>query len=122
MLEKLAPRERQIVDVLYARGEATAEQVRDALKNPPGNSAIRAMLVRLETKGFVTHREVDNRYVYAPSVSEKKARESALQQLLGTFFNNSPARAATALLGMVGKVDKRELDEALRKTRSERRL
>lgn len=110
MLEKLPPRERQIVDVLYVRGEATAAEVREAIANPPSYSAVRAILARLETKGFVTHREVDQRYVYAPAVPEAKARRSALAQLVGTFFNGSPIGAATALLGMTQKIDPRELE------------
>lgn len=110
MLEKLPPRERQIVDILYARGEATAAEVRDALPNPPSYSAVRAILARLETKGFVTHREVEQRYVYAPAVPQAKAWRSALGQLVGTFFNGSPIGAATALLGMTQKVDPKELE------------
>ena len=110
MLEKLPPRERQIVDVLYARGEATAAEVREAIPNPPSYSAVRAILARLETKGFAIHREVDQRYVYAPAVPEAKARRSALAQLVGTFFNGSPIGAATALLGMSQKIDPRELE------------
>lgn len=110
MLEKLPPRERQIVDVLYTRGEATAAEVRDAIPNAPSYSTVRAVLARLETKGFVTHREVDQRYIYAPAVPQAKARRSALGQLVGTFFNGSPIGAATALLGMTKSVDPRELD------------
>src|SRR5687768_2422248 len=110
MLEKLPPRERQIVDALYVRGEATAAEIRDAIPNPPSYSAVRAILARLEIKGFVTHREVEQRYVYAPAVPEAKARRSALGQLVGTFFNGSPIGAATALLGMTNKVDPKELD------------
>ena len=121
MLERLPPRERQIIDVLYACGEATAVQVREALKDPPSNSAVRAMLARLELKGFVTHHEVEQRYVYSPSLSVKAARESALRQILKAFFDNSPARAATALLGMSKKLDDRELGEledAIKKSRT----
>ena len=109
MLEKLPPRERQIVDVLYARGEATAAEVRKAIANPPSYSAVRAILARLETKGFVTHREVEQRYVYAPAVPEAKARRSALAQLVGTFFNGSPIGAATAL-AMTNTFDPRAVD------------
>jgi predicted transcriptional regulator len=110
MLEKLPPRERQIVDLLYARGEATAAEVREGISNPPSYSAVRAILARLETKGFVTHREIEQRYVYAPAVPEAKARGSALRQLVGTFFNGSPVSAATALVGMSKKPDLAELE------------
>lgn len=110
MLEKLPPRERQIVDLLYSRGEATAAEVREGISNPPSYSAVRAILARLESKGFVTHREVEQRYVYAPAVPEAKARGSALSQLVSTFFNGSPISAATALLGMSKKPSLGELE------------
>lgn len=111
MIEKLPPRERQIVDILYARGEASASEVKDHLPDPPSYSAVRAMLARLEQKGFVTHREVDQRYIYAPALPKAKARRSALSQIVGTFFNGSPVSAATALLGMSVKPSPAELDE-----------
>lgn len=110
MLEKLPPRERQIVDILYARGEASAAEVRQDLVDPPSYSAVRAMLARLEQKGFATHREVEQRYIYAPVVPEAKARRSALSQIVGTFFNGSPVSAATALLGMSEKPSLAELE------------
>lgn len=111
MIEKLPPRERQIVDILYARSEASAAEIRQDLPDPPSYSAVRAMLARLEAKGFVSHREVDQRYIYAPAVPEAKARRSALTQIVGAFFNGSPVSAATALLGMSDKPSLAELDE-----------
>ncbi len=110
MIEKLPPRERQIVDTLYALGEGTAAEIRDRLENPPSNSAVRAMLARLELKGWVKHREEEQRYVYSPMRAKAKVEQTALQQVVRTFFNNSPARAATALLGMSETLTRSELD------------
>jgi predicted transcriptional regulator len=110
VIEKLPPRERQIVDALYALGEATAAEIRDRLENPPSNSAVRAMLARLESKGWVKHREEEQRYVYAPVLAKAKVEQTALRQVVRTFFNNSPARAATALLGMSETLSRSELD------------
>jgi predicted transcriptional regulator len=110
VIEKLPPRERQIVDALYALGEATAAEIRDRLESPPSNSAVRAMLARLESKGWVKHREEEQRYVYAPVLAKAKVEQTALRQVVRTFFNNSPARAATALLGMSETLSRSELD------------
>lgn len=110
MIETLPPRERQIVDALYALGEATAAEIRDRLESPPSYSAVRAMLARLETKGWVRHREEEQRYVYAPVRAKAKVEQTALRQVVRTFFDNSPARAATALLGMSETLSRSELD------------
>lgn len=111
MIDKLPPRERQVVEALYALGQGTAAEIRDHLENPPSNSAVRAMLARLEAKGFVRHRSEEQRYVYAPVLARRKAEQTALQRVVSTFFNNSPARAATALLGMSETLSPAELDE-----------
>jgi predicted transcriptional regulator len=110
VIEKLPPRERQIVDALYALGEATAAEIRERLESPPSYSAVRAMLARLEIKGWVQHREQEQRYVYAPVQAKAKVEQTALRQVVRTFFNNSPARAATALLGMSETLSRSELD------------
>jgi len=110
VIEKLPPRERQIVDALYALGEATAAEIRDRLESPPSYSAVRAMLARLEAKGWVRHREEEQRYVYSPVQAKAKVEQTALRQVVRTFFNNSPARAATALLGMSETLSPTELD------------
>lgn len=111
MLTALPPRERQIVDILYQRGAATVSEVGDALSNEVTGSAIRAMLKRLEDKGFVERESSERGFVYAPRVSEKTARKSALSQVVKTFFNGSAVGAATALIGMEDKLDAAELDE-----------
>jgi predicted transcriptional regulator len=111
MLDKLPPRERQIVDHLYAGGEATVSEICEALPVTLSSSAVRAMLTRLETKGFVKRRNSEKGYLYAPSVPETAASQSALKQLVRTFFNGSPVGAASALLGMSEKIEDEELDE-----------
>ena len=111
MLAALPPRERQIVDILYQRGAATVSEIGDALGNEVTGSAIRAMLKRLEDKGFVQRESSERGFVYAPRVSQKTARKSALSQVVKTFFNGSAVGAATALIGMEDKLDAAELDE-----------
>ena len=111
MLDKLPPRERQIVDHLYAGGEATAAEICEALPVTLSSSAVRAMLSRLEAKGFVRRRNSDKGYLYAPSVPETAASQSALKQLVRVFFNGSPVGAASALLGMSETIEEEELDE-----------
>ena len=111
MLAALPPRERQIVDILYQRGPATVSEIGEALANEVTGSAIRAMLKRLEDKGFVEREGSERGFVYAPRVSEKAARKSALTQIVKTFFNGSAVGAATALIGMEDKLADDELDE-----------
>jgi BlaI family transcriptional regulator, penicillinase repressor len=97
--EKLSRREREIMNVIFSLGDrATAEEIRTRLTEPPSYSAVRAMLAKLELKGFVRHREDGPRYVYSPTTSRTTARRSALQQLVRVFFSGSPGQAATALL------------------------
>jgi predicted transcriptional regulator len=111
VLEKLPPRERQLFEALCTRGEATAAELEAAIPDPPSNSAIRAMLSRMEKKGFVTHRVVDQKYVYSSAVPERNLKQSALRKIIQTFFNGSPVGAATALLGMSEGIEAHELDE-----------
>src|ERR1700744_5502908 len=92
-MESLSRRERQILDILYSRGRATAAEIQAALADAPGYSAIRALLRILENKGHVKHLEDGPRYVYAPRVARGKARTAAVKHLLPTFFNRSAAEA-----------------------------
>lgn len=110
-LTSLPPREREIVDILYERGGATVAEIGEVLPGDLSGSAIRAMLKRLEDKGFVARENSPRGFVYAPRVPEKAARRSALSQVVRVFFNGSPASAAAALLGMQDGLDGRELDE-----------
>ena len=111
MLSKLPPRERQIVDVLFQSGPLTSAEVGDKLPDQISGSAVRAMLKRLEDKGFVQREDSDRGYLYSPAVSETAARKSALSDIVKTFFNGSPAVAASALLGMSDKLSSDELDD-----------
>jgi predicted transcriptional regulator len=111
MLDKLPPRERQIVDLLYVSGDATVAELCDALPVVLSASAVRAMLTRLEGKGVVGRRQTDRGYVYAPAVPQTAAKQSALTQVVRVFFNGSPVGAASALLGMSDKLDDEELEE-----------
>jgi BlaI family transcriptional regulator, penicillinase repressor len=106
----LARRERQIMDLIYRLGRASAADVAAGLSDPPSYSAIRALLRVLETKGHLKH-EIDGpRYVYVPTVPRERARESALRQLVNTFFDGSSAAAAAALLDLSDtRMDQTEL-------------
>jgi len=110
MLNKLPPRERQIVDILYERGALAVSDICDALPDPLSGSAVRAMLKRLEDKGYVQRSESERGYLYSPVLSDSVAKKSALTDIVKTFFNGSPASAASALLGMSDGIDKNELD------------
>lgn len=110
MLSKLPPRERQIVDILYERGPIPVADICEALPDQLSGSAVRAMLKRLEDKGYVTRRDSDRGYVFSPAVSDSVAKKSALSEIVRVFFNGSPASAASALLGMSDKLKEDELD------------
>ncbi len=96
----LTRRERQIMDVIYQLGSATVGEVQENLPDPPGYSAVRAMMRLLEEKGHLRHRQDGPRYIYSPTRSRERARRSALQHLLQTFFDGSTERAVAALLDM----------------------
>jgi BlaI family penicillinase repressor len=108
---KLSRRERQIMDVLYRLGRATAAEILAALSDPPSYSAIRAMLRILEEKKHIVHEEKDLRYVFMPVVSRDKARRSALRHMLDTFFDGSPEQAVATLLDVSARnLSEEELD------------
>ena len=111
-MEKLSRRERQIMDVLYERGKATAAEILAALPDPPSYSSIRALIKVLEDKGHVKHQEDGPRYVFTPSVPRSKARRNAVKHLLQTFFDDSAGEAVASLLGLsAGKLKPEELDK-----------
>ena len=95
---KLSRRERQIMDILYASGHATAAEIQHSLPDPPSYSATRALLRVLEDKGQVRHEEQGPRYVFRPALGRDKAKKSALKHLLRTFFECSPEQAVATLL------------------------
>jgi predicted transcriptional regulator len=94
----LSRRERQIMDVLHARGQATVAEVLAALPEPPGYSGVRALLRILEQKGHVRHRRDGAKYVYLVRTSQEHARRSALHRLVATFFQGSVSQTVAALL------------------------
>ena len=121
----LSRRERQIMDVIYELKEATATQVLERLPNPPGYSAVRALLRVLEQKGHLTHRQDGPRYVYAPTLPRERARRSALRHLVKTFFDNSAGDAVAALLDIsednLSAADLRRLADLIKKAQEEGR-
>ena len=107
----LTRRERQIVDILYRRGRATAGEVMDELPGDPSYSTVRTQLRVLEEKGHVRHEEQGLRYVYVPAVPRGAARKSALRHLIDTFFDGSAEQVVGALLGGAGsRLTDEELD------------
>ena len=86
------------MEILFRLGKATAQEVLDELPEPPGYSAVRAMLATLEEKGLVSHAKESRRYVFSAAVPEKRAKRSALKQLLATFFEGKPEKLVAALL------------------------
>jgi predicted transcriptional regulator len=107
----LSRRERQILDILYTRGRATAAEILESLPDPPSYSATRALLRVLEQKGHVRHEEEGPRYVFLPRVSRQRASVTALRHVLNTFFDGSAVAAAAALVdGSASKLSTEELD------------
>ena len=111
------------MDIIYARGQATAADVTAALPDPPSYSAVRALLRILEEKGHLRHQHDGPRYVFMPTVSRDRARRSALRSLVKTFFDGSPAQAAAALIdqGQLSDEDVARLSDAIDKARREGR-
>jgi BlaI family transcriptional regulator, penicillinase repressor len=115
-------RERQIMDAVYALGQATVAEVLERIPDPPSYSAVRAMLGKLERKGYLKHEEHGPRYVYVPTVAREDAQETALQRVLRTFFDDSPTKAVAAILDLsaVGLSDN-EIDEMAKLVEQARR-
>ena len=96
----LGPRERQIMEIVYRRGQATAEEVRAELPDPVSNAAVRGMLRLLEQKGQLRHERQGVRFVYLPARDPEQVRRSALRNVVDTFFNDSASAAVAAMLGV----------------------
>ena len=110
-LADFSRRERQILEILYARGRASAAEVLAAMHNPPSYSAVRAMLRILEEKGHVKHQSEGLKYVYVPVVGPDRAKRSAMKQLLETFFHDEPEDAVATLLDVSARrLTREELD------------
>lgn len=121
--DPLSRRERQILDILYAKGTATAADVQEALPDPPSYSAVRALLRILEEKGHARHEAQGTRYVYLPSVPRERARNSALTRIVQTFFDGSAAQAAAALVdsGSLSDEELSKLSSLIERARKEGR-
>ena len=126
-LPRLSRREREIMDIVYRTGEATAAQVLDAMTDPPSYSAVRAFLRILEEKGHLRHAQDGPRYVYIPTQPRDSAAQSAMRHLVRTFYDGSVGAAVSALLGSASTgLSEKELDklagliEQARRPRKER--
>jgi BlaI family penicillinase repressor len=123
--DPLSRRERQIMDILYQRGRASASEVHQALPDRPSYSAVRAKLRILEEKGHVRHEEAGLRYIFLPTLPREKAKLSALKHLLDTFFGGSTEKAVVALLDLrATRLSPEELDRLsslIKKAKSEAR-
>ena len=95
----LTRRERQIMDVLYAQEGASASEIQAAIPDSPSYSAVRALIKKLLDKGHVSHRQAGSKYIYVPVLPKNDAKKSAVQRLVNTFFDGSPASAVVNLLG-----------------------
>jgi len=119
----LSRRERQILDVLYQAGRATAAEVQQAMPAAPSYSAVRTLLRILEDKGHVRHEQDGSRYVYLPIVARDAAKRSALRHLLNTFFEGSTTQAIAALLdedaSRLSQADWDRLNSAIKRARKE---
>jgi predicted transcriptional regulator len=115
LLRELSRRERQIMDFLYRQGRATAAEVQANIPDPPGYSAVRAMLRVLEEKGHARHEQDGPRYVYVPRVARERAKRQALRHLVQTFFDGSPEQVMAALLDdRSAKLSDEDLDRLAR--------
>ena len=112
---ELSRRERQIVDVIYRLGQATAAEVTANLPDPPTSTAVRTTLRILEDKGFLTHDDDGVRFIYRPRLPREQARRSVLSDVVRTFFNGSPEQAMATLLDLSpGDLPDEELDRLAR--------
>ncbi len=108
----MSRRERQIMDILFAAGKASGQEIQQRLEDSPSYSTVRTILRILERKGFVRHKEEGLRYVYEPVMARETARKSALQRVLYTFFDGSAQQAVAALLDPKAfRLSRAELDE-----------
>ena len=121
-LQGLSRRERQIMEIVYALGQATAADVHERLPEPPSYSAVRALLRILEEKGHLKHETDGPRYIYLPTVERSAASQSALTQLVSTFFDGSTTQAVAALLDMSAtRMSDDELEELSRRIEQARK-
>ncbi len=121
----LSRRESQIMDVIYQLGEATVGEVVKRLPDPPGYNSVRVTLGILEEKGYLTHRREAQRYVYLPTIPRERARRSAVEHLVETFFEGSTPKTVATLLDVsasrLGEAELEELSQMIREARKRRR-
>ncbi|MGD1071849.1 MAG: BlaI/MecI/CopY family transcriptional regulator [Bryobacteraceae bacterium] len=121
----LSRRERQIMDILFALGRASGQEIQQRLPDQPGYSAVRTILRVLERKGHIRHIEEGLRYVYLPAMERETAKKSAIQRLVSTFFDGSAKAAAAAFLdpasAQLSDDDLKELEGLIRKARKEKK-
>lgn len=111
-IQQLSRREREMMNIIFEKGKATATEVMEAMAEPPSYSAVRATLRVLEQKGHLKHQHDGTRYVYLPTVNRERVRLSALDQLLTTFFDGSAANVvATLIERQKGNMSDEELDQ-----------
>ncbi len=124
-LRQLTGRERQIMDIVYRHDQVTVAEVLDELPDPPGYSAVRALMRILEQKGHLRHRQDGPRYVFSPTIPRDEARQSALSRLVRTFFDGSTEDAVVALIDMshtrLSKHDLARLSRRIKAARKEGR-
>lgn len=124
-LADLSRRERQIMEIIYARGRANALEVREAMESPPSYSAVRAALSVLEKKGLLTHSREGSKYLFEPVVAPEKAKVSVLKRILEAFFENSAESVVATLVGSreldVSNDELARLERLIAKARKERR-
>jgi BlaI family transcriptional regulator, penicillinase repressor len=120
-ISKLSRRERQVMDILYSLGQATAAEIHDRLADPPTFSATRAVIRTLQEKGHLRYEARELRYLYFPTVAVESARKSALAHLVSTFFEGSPTRLMAALLdhSKVSEQELESLEELIRRAKKE---
>lgn len=121
MTETLSRRERQMMEILFAMGRASGPEIQERLPDQPSYSAVRTILRVLERKGHIRHVEEGMRYVYLPVVAREKAKKSAIERLVATFFDGSVKAAAAAFLdpstGQLSEQDLEDLERLIRKAR-----
>ncbi len=123
LYNRLSRRERQIMDIIFAMGEATAAEIVDRLPEPASNSSVRILLGILEEKGHLTHRVDGTRYVYRPVLEPEKAKRSALSHLIQVFFSGSATQVVATLLDNpdLSDEEREELIRLIEQTKKEGR-
>jgi len=119
----LGARERQIMDIVFALGEASVNGVHERLPDPPSYSAVRTMIRLLETKGLLQHRQQGLKYVYRPTQSKQAASKRAIKHVVQTFFSGSASEAVAALLESekLSEIDLAKIEELIQQARKEGR-